>query len=249
MTDGEREVARKGVTMRVNNRDVFELREINVTTGYISNQPASLLYEQGDTRLICAATFNEKVPFFAKEKKNGWISAEYSMLPYSTGKQRFFRERGRTDGRNIEIQRFIGRALRRCVDLKKIQGFNIMIDSDVVQADGGTRCAAVNGGMIALIQLLKHLVFDNKLYDLPEINPVAAVSVGIKNGEVLVDIDFEEDSHIESDLNIVSNDKGEIIEVQGVSEEGTISLETFKKAVGIGVEKNMEILRQLKKYF
>lgn len=234
--------------MRKNGRNNSDLREINIVKEYISNQPATLLYEQGRTRVICSASYNEKVPFFAKEKKKGWISAEYSMLPYSTGKQRFFRERGRTNNRNIEIQRFIGRALRSAFDLKKISGFNIIIDADVIQADGGTRCASVNGGMITIVKLLKHLVFENKLFELPKIELISAVSIGIKDGEIISDLDFVEDSNIDADINVVSNKKGEIIEIQGVSEENTVSLETFSKAIKEGVEKNIEIIKKMRTF-
>ena len=246
MTAGRREVVKRGEKMRSSCRKLTELREIKIIDNYISNQPASLLIEQGDTRVICAATWNLKVPFFAKEKKKGWISGEYSMLPYSTGKQRFYRERGRTDNRNIEIQRFVGRALRSTVKLKDIQEFNIIIDADVIQADGGTRCASVNGGMITLVKLLKHLVFDNKLFELPRIEPVAAVSMGIKDGEIFTDIDFKEDMSVDADLNIVSSGTGKIVEVTGFGEESMIPLDLFTKAVEIGVEKNIEILEKIR---
>jgi len=235
--------------MRENNRKNDELREISIEEDFITNQPASLLYQQGNTKLVCTAMFNDKVPFFAKNEKKGWISAEYAMLPGSTGKQRFLRERGgRMDKRNIEIQRFVGRSLRNLFDLKKIKEFNIFLDMDVVQADGGTRCASVNGGVVALMKLLKHLVFENKLLDIPSFEPVAAVSVGIKNGEILADIDFHEDSNIDADMNIVSNEKGNIIEVTGFAEESSISKDLFFKAIELGIEKNSEIISILKNY-
>lgn len=234
--------------MRSNSRKNGELRDIQITPDYISNQPATILYEQGGTRVICSATFTEKVPFFAKEKKKGWISAEYSMLPYSTGKQRFFRERGRTDSRNIEIQRFVGRALRSTFDLNKTDGFNITVDADVIEADGGTRCASVNGGMITLYKLLKHLVYENKLFELPDIRLVAAVSIGISGGEIISDLDFEEDSKIDADINIVSSEAGEIVEVQGVAEEGTVPYDLFRKAIEKGVEKNFEIIKKIRTF-
>ena len=158
--------------MRENDRGNTDLREIIIEEDYITNQPASLLYNQGNTRLICTAVYNDKVPFFAKNETKGWISAEYSMIPGSTGKQRFMRERGgRMDKRNIEIQRFIGRSMRNIIDLKKIKDINVFLDMDVIQADGGTRCASVNSGVIALMKLLKHLVFENKLYEVPEFEP------------------------------------------------------------------------------
>lgn len=233
--------------MRKDGRGPLELRKINIQDKYISNQPASLLYEQGQTRVICTATFSDKVPFFARNEKKGWISAEYAMLPASTGKQRFFRERnGRVDKRNIEIQRFIGRALRNVINLKKIGDYNIFIDSDVLEADGGTRCAAINGGVVTLIKLLKHLVYENLLYEVPEYELVAAVSVGIKDGEILADIDFSEDSVVDADINVVSSEKGNLIEVMGFAEESPVPKDVFFKALDIAVEKTTEIIKVLK---
>ena len=235
--------------MRKDGRDLLDIRKINVQDKYISNQPASLLYEQGQTRVICTATFSDKVPYFAKNEKKGWISAEYAMLPASTGKQRFFRERnGRVDKRNIEIQRFVGRALRNVINLKKIGDYNIFIDSDVLEADGGTRCAAVNGGVLTLIKLLKHLVFENLLYEVPEYELVTAVSVGIKDGEILADIDFEEGWVVFTHINIVSSEKGNIIEVMGFAEESPVPKDLFYKALDIALEKNDEIIKILKEY-
>ncbi len=235
--------------MRKDGRNPLDIRKINIKDKYISNQPASLLYEQGQTRVICTATFSDKVPFFAKNEKKGWISAEYAMLPASTGKQRFFRERnGRVDKRNIEIQRFIGRALRNVINLKKIGDYNIFIDSDVLEADGGTRCAAVNGGVLTLIKLLKHLVYENLLYEVPEYELVAAVSVGIKDGKILADIDFSEDSVVDADINIVSSEKGNIIEVMGFAEESPVPKDLFYKALDIALGKNIEIIKILKGY-
>ncbi len=235
--------------MRDNKRDNAELRKISIEENFITNQPASLLYKQGNTRIICTAVFNEKVPFFAKSEKKGWISAEYGMLPGSTGKQRFVRERGgRMDKRNIEIQRFVGRSLRNIIDLKKIKDFNIFLDMDVIQADGGTRCASINSGVIALKKLLKHLVFENKLFEVPEFKTMAAVSIGIKDGEILADIDFEEDFNIDADLNIVSNEDGNVIEVTGFAEESSIPKDLFFKAIDLGIEKNNEIINILKNH-
>ena len=235
--------------MRESDRGNTDLREIIIEEDYITNQPASLLYKQGNTRLICTAVYNDKVPFFAKNEKKGWISAEYSMIPGSTGKQRFMRERGgRMDKRNIEIQRFIGRSMRNIVDLKKIKDLNIFLDMDVIQADGGTRCASVNSGVIALMKLLKHLVFENKLYEVPEFEPVAAVSIGIKDGEILADIDFPEDSNVDADINIVSNGKGDIIEITGFAEESSVPKDIFFKCINLGIEKNNEIITILKKH-
>jgi len=235
--------------MRENNRKNDELREITIQENFITNQPASLLYQQGNTRLICTAMFNDKVPFFAKTEKKGWISAEYAMIPGSTGKQRFLRERGgRMDKRNIEIQRFVSRSLRNIINLKKIREFNIFLDMDVIQADGGTRCASVNSGVIALMKMFRHLVFENKMYEVPQFEPIAAVSVGIRDGEILADIDFEEDSNIDADMNIVSNSKGDILEVSGFAEESSVPKDLFFRGIELGLKKNKEIIEVLKKH-
>ena len=130
---------------------------MKVEVGYTKNVPGSVLIEQGDTRVLCTANYENRVPFFLKNSDRGWVSAEYSMLPGSTGSQRSARERQKANFRNIEIQRFIGRALRTTFDLKTIKGKNIFIDSDVLQADGGTRCVSINGGMMVLVQTLRHL--------------------------------------------------------------------------------------------
>jgi len=234
--------------MRNDSREYNELRPIKITPDFVSNIPGSAFIEQGRTRIICSATVEYKVPFFLKEEKKGWINAEYAMLPGSTGKRRVQRERSKLNGRNIEIQRFIGRALRNTFNLKKINGMTIHIDADVVEADGGTRCASLNGGMISLKKALEYLVFENKIKNLPELEYIAAVSIGVKDNKIFTDLNYEEDSAVDADINIISSESGKVIEVSAFAEEAPISKEIFDKVIEIGIEKNFEIIKLLKKY-
>jgi len=233
--------------MREDGRENFQLRDMKIVPGYIDNVPGSLLIEQGNTKIVCSATVENRVPFFLKESGKGWIAAEYAMLPGSTGNRRSAREREKKNNRNIEIQRFIGRALRNTFDLKVIRGMTIFIDIDVIQADGSTRCTALNSGMIALTKTLRYLVYENLIADLPEIEVISAVSIGVKDEEILIDLTFEEDAAVDADINIVSSEKGNIIEVQAFAEENPVAKEMFQKAIDIGVEKNLEITKLLKK--
>ena len=233
--------------MREDGRENFQLRDMKIVPGYIDNVPGSLLIEQGNTKIVCSATVENRVPFFLKESGKGWVAAEYAMLPGSTGNRRNAREREKKNNRNIEIQRFIGRALRNTFDLSVTQGMTIFIDTDVIQADGSTRCAALNSGMIALTKALRYLVYENLIADLPEIEVISAVSIGVKDQEILVDLTFKEDSLVDADINIVSSEKGNIIEVQAFAEESPVAKELFHKAIDIGVEKNLEITKLLKK--
>lgn len=234
------------INLRNDGRTGLQLRPINLTPDYIKHVAGSVLIEQGDTRVNCTATYETRVPPFLRNSNKGWIQAEYAMLPGSTGnQQRSQRERNRVNSRNIEIQRFLGRAFRTTIDLRKIEGM-ITIDTDVIQADGGTRCASINGGMIALARALKHLVFENTIPQLPTIHYIAAVSIGVKNSEILVDLNYIEDSSADADINIVSNDKGHIVEVQAFGEEQTIPLDLFQEIMKIGVKKNLEIIKLIK---
>lgn len=234
--------------MRHDGRADDQLREIKVTPDYIKNIPGSVLMEQGDTRVLCTAVYETKVPHFLKNSDKGWVTAEYAMLPGSTGAQRTQRERQRINNRNVEIQRFISRALRNTFSLKTIEGKTINIDTDVLQADGGTRCASINGGMLALVKALRKMVFENILRQLPPIEWIAAVSVGVKDENILADLDYKEDFAVDADINIVSSEKGNIVEVQAFAEEAPISREAFLKAVDLGVQKNLEIIEILKKF-
>ena len=233
--------------MATDSKNELNIREIKIVPNFIKNAPGSALVEQGNTRIISTATYLNKVPQFLKDSRKGWIIAEYSMLPGSTGNDRIVRERQKVNNRNIEIQRFIGRALRSTFDLRAIDGKTIYIDADVIQADGSTRCASINCGMIALIEILKHLVFEHKIAEFPKIEFISAVSIGVKKKEILVDLTYKEDSSVDADINIVSSENQNIIEVQASGEESSIPKETFKRVIDIGIKKNLEIIKILKK--
>ena len=200
--------------MRDNNRKNNEMREVKVTKNYIMHPEGSVLIEFGNTKVICNATIEEKVPPFLKGKGTGWVTAEYSMLPRSTN-TRNQREasKGKVTGRTMEIQRLIGRALRSSVNLQKLGERSIIIDCDVIQADGGTRTASITGGYIALEIAVKKLIDSGKLTSSPIISKVAAISIGKVRGEILLDLDYVEDSKADVDMNIIMNDKDEFIEI------------------------------------
>jgi ribonuclease PH len=234
--------------MRHDHRSESDIREIKLSLDYLQNVPASVFIEQGLTRIVSSASIENRVPHFLKDSGKGWINAEYGMLPGSVGIPRLRRERSYSHNRHIEIQRFLGRALRSTFDLKAIEGKTILIDADVIQADGSTRCAALNPGMVLTVKILRHLVYENLIPDLPEIEFISAVSVGILDGNILVDLNYQEDSTVEADINVVSSEKKNIIEVQSFAENKPVSHRLFKKAMDIAVEKNLEIIGLLKKH-
>ena len=201
----------------------------------------SCLFEAGNTKVICTASVEESVPSFLRGKGTGWVTAEYSMLPRSC-KSRVVREasRGKLGGRTQEIQRLIGRSLRTIVDLEKLGERTIRMDADVMQADGGTRCASITGCFIALALALTKLKKEGVLYKSPLLDSVAAVSVGIVNGKEILDLDYEEDFKAEVDMNIVMTGKGKLIEVQGTAEKNPFSVAQMNSLVelaGKGIKK------------
>ena len=210
--------------MRNNNRKNDEMREVKVTKNYIIHPEGSVLIEFGNTKVICNATVEEKIPRWLRGTGSGWITAEYSMLPRATN-TRVQREstKGKLSGRTMEIQRLIGRALRATIDLEKLGERTIMIDCDVIQADGGTRTASITGAYLALELAIEKLIDERKLKEIPIKAKVAAISVGKVRNELLLDLEYEEDSRADVDMNIVMNDKGEFIELQGTGEEATFT--------------------------
>ena len=205
--------------MRPSGRTADQLRPIKITRNYTKHAEGSVLVEYGDTKVLCTASVDTMVPRFLKGKGQGWITAEYGMLPRSTT-DRMGREaaRGKQGGRTLEIQRLIGRSLRAAVDLKKLGENTITIDCDVIQADGGTRTASITGGCVALVDALRHLQYRKILRNDPLKQMIASVSVGIYNGVPVLDLDYPEDSNAETDMNVVMNDQGKFIEVQGTAE-------------------------------
>jgi ribonuclease PH len=205
--------------MRPSGRKQDELREIRITRKFTKHAEGSVLVEFGDTRVICTASIEERVPGFLKGKGQGWVTAEYGMLPRSTG-SRMGREaaRGKQGGRTMEIQRLIGRSMRAVVDLEALGERSVTIDCDVIQADGGTRTASITGGYVALADAVQHLLDKGLIKKNPLHGQVASVSVGIFNGLPVLDLDYAEDSNAETDMNVVMNDAGAFIEVQGTAE-------------------------------
>jgi ribonuclease PH len=201
-----------------------ELRPVRIARGYARHAEGSALIEFGDTRVLCTASVEERVPPFLKGKGQGWLTAEYGMLPRSTS-TRSEREaaRGRQGGRTLEIQRLIGRSLRAVVDLSRLGERTLQIDCDVLQADGGTRTAAITGAFVATYDALRWLREQRLIEELPLRDFVAAVSVGMHNGRVLVDLDYAEDSTCETDMNVVMTGSGGFVEVQGTAEGAPFS--------------------------
>ena len=206
--------------MRIDNREFDELREVKITRDYLLHPFGSVLIEMGNTKVICTAMIEDKIPSFLRGTNSGWITSEYSMIPASTNRRKVRDStRGRIDGRTQEIQRLIGRSLRSIVDLSKIGERTIWIDCDVIQADGGTRTAAITGAFVAMVDALNKLYEKKLITEIPISNYLAAVSVGIGEDGPILDLCYEEDHTALVDMNIVMNDKEEFIEVQGTGEE------------------------------
>lgn len=210
--------------MRPAGRQADQVRPITITRHYTKHAEGSVLVEFGDTKVLCNATVEEGVPRFLKGQGQGWVTAEYGMLPRATN-SRNAREaaRGKQTGRTMEIQRLIARSLRAAVDLKALGEFTITVDCDVIQADGGTRTASISGACVALVDALNKMLEEGKLKKNPLKSMVAAVSVGIVDGEPLCDLEYVEDSAAETDMNVVMIDDGRMIEVQGTAEGAPFS--------------------------
>ena len=234
--------------MRPNGRASEQMRPVIITRHFTSHAEGSVLIEFGQTRVLCNASVVEGVPRFLKGKGQGWITAEYGMLPRSTH-SRMNREAasGKQGGRTLEIQRLIGRALRAAVDLTKLGEYTITIDCDVIQADGGTRTAAITGACVALVDALRWLQEQGKLKNDPLKYMVAAVSVGIHEGQAICDLEYVEDSAAETDMNVVMTECGKIIEVQGTAEGEPFSQEellTLLELAKGGIAELVELQKQ-----
>jgi ribonuclease PH len=236
--------------IRADGRKANELRSLRFQNHIAPYAAGSTLIEWGNTRVICGVTIEETVPRWMKEQevKGGWITAEYSMLPYST-LERKARDvgRGKVDGRAQEIQRLIGRALRAVIDLEKLGERTVWVDCDVLQADGGTRTAAITGAYVALCIAIRRLIAGGKLKDNPVLHAVAAVSVGIVDNRPLIDLCYTEDVAAAVDMNLVMNSAGEFIELQGTGEQATFSEEQLAKLVALGKTGVRELLKAQEK--
>ena len=208
--------------IRSGNRSTTEQRPVKITSGYVPDAEGSALVETGNTVVMCAATVESKVPPWMRGKGTGWVTAEYSMLPRSTP-ERVRRERGKIGGRTQEIQRLIGRSLRSVTDLTALGEISILLDCDVLRADGGTRTASITGAYVALHEALYGLVKTGIIESIPVKDQIAAISVGMVEGVAMLDLDYSEDSAADVDMNIVMTGNGEFVELQGSGEEATFS--------------------------
>lgn len=236
---------------RADGRAVDEMRKVTITRGFTDNPAGSVLVAFGNTRVMCTASVEQSVPRFKRDSGEGWLTAEYSMLPASTH-ERMPREsmRGKVKGRTHEISRLIGRSLRAAIDLKELGENTINIDCDVLQADGGTRTASITGAYVALADALTYLHAAGAVPGTPLKAPVAAVSVGIIDGRVCLDLPYEEDSRAEVDLNVVMTAEGKFVEIQGTGEEGTFDrgqlndmLDSAEKGLRELIALQQEVLR------
>ena len=228
---------------RIDNRNHNQLRDITIEPNVNIHAEGSVLISFGNTKVICNASIENNVPRWMKNSDEGWVTGEYGMLPRSTN-ERMSREaaRGKQSGRTQEIQRLIGRSLRQAVDLKYLKGKTINVDCDVIQADGGTRTASITGGCVALFLAIKNHHDDQRAIK----SFVAAVSLGIKENKVLLDLNYEEDSTADTDLNIVMNDKNQIIEIQGTAEDAPFSKTELSDMLELGSSAINEIIERQK---
>ncbi len=225
-----------------------EMRKVKITPNYTMYAEGSVLIEVGNTKVICTASVDEKVPPFLEGKGLGWVTAEYAMLPRSTQtrKKRDIKSL-KLDGRSSEIQRLIGRALRSVVDREALGERQIVIDCDVIQADGGTRCASITGGFVALWLACKKLLDEGKITKMPLTSQVSAVSVGIFEDEPILDLDYAEDSNAIVDCNVVMTGTGDFVEIQGTGEERPFTKDELNKLLSLGKKGTAKLCREQKK--
>ena len=231
--------------MRPSGRAEDELRQVRIQRRYTRHAEGSVLVEFGDTKVLCNASFESRVPSFLKGSGKGWVTAEYGMLPRSTG-QRMRREaaQGKQGGRTLEIQRLIGRSLRAVIDTAAMGENTIQIDCDVIQADGGTRTASITGAYVALVDAIGFAREQKLIEKDPLLASVASVSVGICDGAAVLDLDYAEDSSAETDMNVVMNNRGEFIEIQGTAEGHPFNSDELQKMLGLassGISRLLEI--------
>ena len=230
---------------RIDNRKYDQIRDVKITRNYTKYAEGSVLIEMGETKVICTASVEDKVPPFLRNTGTGWINAEYSMLPRST-QQRKIRDasRGKIDGRTQEIQRLIGRAIRSVIDLDKIGERTIWIDCDVIQADGGTRTASITGAFVAVVDAIYKLYKSKSIKHMPIRNFVSAISVGIVDHKHMIDLCYEEDSTAQVDMNIIMTNTGEFVEIQGTGEERPFSRKDLNSLLELGEKGNKELIKK-----
>lgn len=228
-------------------RRADQMRPVKITRGFMKNAEGSALIEMGDTKVICTATVEESVPRFLKDTGTGWVTTEYSMLPRST-QERIRRDsvRGKIGGRSHEIQRIIGRVLRAVIDFEKLGERSITIDCDVMQADGGTRTASITGGFVALSDACNYLLKEGLVQENPLTDYIAAISVGIVNDKLVLDLDYEQDSSAEVDMNIAMTGSGLLVEVQGTAEEKPFSKNKLTEMVKLAEKGIKQLIKKQK---
>ncbi|OGX39324.1 MAG: ribonuclease PH [Omnitrophica WOR_2 bacterium RIFCSPHIGHO2_02_FULL_50_17] len=232
---------------RTDGRAPDQLRKVKVTQNFVQYAEGSCLIEFGQTRVICTASVEEGVPPFLKGKGTGWVTAEYGMLPRSCS-TRVKRDKTLTSGRTLEIQRLIGRSLRSVVETAGLGERTVKVDCDVIQADGGTRTASITGGFIALVLALEKMKKQGLMKGMPLTDYVAAVSVGIHQGALLLDLNYEEDSAAEMDMNVVMVGKGQLVEVQGTAERNPFTKKEMDKLLDLAAKGIQELIRMQKKH-
>lgn len=233
--------------MRTDGRKIDQLRDVEITRNYTKFAEGSVLVETGDTMVLCNVSIEDSVPYFLRGQNTGWLTAEYSLLPRAT-QERNIREaaKRKLNGRTQEIQRLIGRSLRAVVDLDKMGERTIWVDCDVLQADGGTRTAAITGAYIALVDAINYLISENKLEESPLNDFMAATSVGIVDGETMLDLCYEEDFKAQVDMNIAMTEKGKIIEIQGTAEEKPFSRDELDALYDLAEKGIRELIEEQK---
>lgn len=230
---------------RSDGRGLKSLRSVKITRNYLKHAEGSVLIKMGDTKVICSASVEERVPPFLRNTGKGWVTAEYSMLPRSTH-TRTSREKGGGNGRAFEIQRLIGRSLRSVTDLSAFGERTLWIDCDVIQADGGTRTASITGAYVALVDAFRKMIKNDLIEKVPVKDSVAAISVGKVEGEVLLDLNYEEDSKAEVDMNVVMTGAGKFVEIQGTAEGGVFTKKEMDELVKIA-QRGIRVLTRIQK--
>jgi len=232
------------VNIRFDGRKNDEIRNIKIEKNYLKYPEGSVLITQGNTKVIVTASVEESVPRFLVDSGTGWITAEYSMLPRATQSRnnRAFRK-----GRSVEIQRIIGRSIRAAFNYEKLGERTIKIDCDVIQADGGTRCASITGAFVAVFDAINHLYNQQLIYEFPDYKVMAAISLGLKNDQMLLDLNYGEDSKVDVDFNLVMNEDSEIIEIQGTAEGATFTKEKLNEIMNLGEKGILELIQIQKK--
>jgi ribonuclease PH len=234
--------------LRLDGRKFDEIRKTTIERNYLKYPEGSVLITQGDTKVIVAVTIEESVPRFLNDTGTGWITAEYNMLPRATQiRNQRERERQRIKGRTHEIQRLIGRSMRAAFNFDKIGERTIKVDCDVIQADGGTRCASITGAFVAVFDALNYMYNEQMIYEFPDYKVTAAISLGIKDSKILLDLNYEEDSKVDVDFNLVVNEDLELIEVQGTAEGQPFSREKLNEILDVGEKGILDVIKIQKK--